>query len=376
MTIKTLLLGTAAAVAVVGGAQAADLSVAEPVEYVKVCDYFGTGYWYIPGTDNCIKIGGHVTLLSNFEKDSYIYGSHSSSWAFQAEQEVTFDVKSETEYGVLEGFAELEADVGYGEGPGVIGSSAGPGGDQGAVYSDAFYLALGGFKAGYFSPAAEQGSTYMDTFGIAGNAFRPINGATKLDTAELAWATGGMGVTVSVSDPSPILTGSLGYNASDSTPILSGLLSFTSKKFSAGLSGFYMDTTDGADYGITGTATIALTSMDNLWLEGNYGNNLFTGTDGAFGAYGNGHNDGYSLTASWQHVLSKTLNFDVDAEYAKGDTGHFSDGQSAWDVGADLVWAPVAGFRAKAAVLYTSNTYSDGSTTNSWVAELGVRRDW
>jgi len=369
MTIKTLLLGTAAAVAVVGGAQAADLSVAEPVEYVKVCDYFGTGYWYIPGTDNCIKIGGHVTLLADFHKDSTLPNtSHSSTWAFTAEQEVTFDVKSETEYGVLEGFAELEADVGPGGNPGYV--------NQGDVYSDGFFLSLGGFKAGYFSPAAEQGSTYMDTFGIAGNAFRPINGATKLDTAELAWATGGMGVTVSVSDPTPILTGSLASQASDSTPILSGLLSFTSKKFSAGLSGFYMDTTDGADYGITGTATIALTSMDNLWLEGNYGNNLFTGTDGAFSAYGNGHNDGYSLTASWQHVLSKTLNFDVDAEYAKGDTGHFSDGQSAWDVGADLVWAPVAGFRAKAAVLYTSNTYSGGSTTDSWVAELGVRRDW
>jgi len=60
MKIKTLLLGSAAAVAVVGGAQAADLSVAEPVEYVKVCDYFGTGYWYIPGTDTCIKISGYV----------------------------------------------------------------------------------------------------------------------------------------------------------------------------------------------------------------------------------------------------------------------------------------------------------------------------
>ncbi len=361
MTIKTLLLGTAAAVAVVGGAQAADLSVAEPVEYVKVCDYFGTGYWYIPGTDNCIKIGGHVSLLADFGKDALVYGSHSSSWLFTAEQEVTFDVKSETEYGVLEGFAELEADVG----PGYQSSGLGN------VYSDGFFLSLGGFKAGYFSPAAEQGSTYMDTFGLAENAFRPVNGATKLDTAELAWATGGMGVTVSVSDPSPLLNTSLSYDASDSTPLLSGLLSFTSKKVSAGLSGFYLDTVDGADWGITGTATIALTSMDNLWLEGNYGNNLFTGVYSTFNYLGNGNNDGYSLTGSWQHILSKTLNFDADLEYGKGD----NSGPTAWKVGADLVWAPVAGFRAKAAVGYTSISYS-GSSTDSWVAELGVRRDW
>ena len=47
MKIKTLLLSSAAAVIAAGGAQAADLSIAEPVEYVRVCDAFGVGYWYI-----------------------------------------------------------------------------------------------------------------------------------------------------------------------------------------------------------------------------------------------------------------------------------------------------------------------------------------
>ena len=66
MKLKTLLLSSAAAFAVVGGAQAADLSVAEPVDYVKVCDAFGAGYWYIPGTDTCLKIGGLVRMDINF----------------------------------------------------------------------------------------------------------------------------------------------------------------------------------------------------------------------------------------------------------------------------------------------------------------------
>ena len=63
MNIKGLLLGTAAAFAVVSGAQAADAIVAaapEPMEYVKVCDAFGAGYFYIPGTETCLKIGGLV----------------------------------------------------------------------------------------------------------------------------------------------------------------------------------------------------------------------------------------------------------------------------------------------------------------------------
>ena len=59
MTLKTLLLGSAATFVAFGGAaQAADLSVAEPVESVRVCDAFGSGYWYIPGTETCIAIHG------------------------------------------------------------------------------------------------------------------------------------------------------------------------------------------------------------------------------------------------------------------------------------------------------------------------------
>ena len=59
--LKGLGLGSAAAVVAIAGAQAADLPVkAKPVEYVKVCSLYGAGFYYIPGTDTCIKIGGYV----------------------------------------------------------------------------------------------------------------------------------------------------------------------------------------------------------------------------------------------------------------------------------------------------------------------------
>ena len=59
MNIKSLLIGSAAALAAVSGAQAADAIVAaapEPMDYVKVCDAFGTGYFYIPGTETCLRL--------------------------------------------------------------------------------------------------------------------------------------------------------------------------------------------------------------------------------------------------------------------------------------------------------------------------------
>ena len=59
--VKSLLLGSAAGLVAVAGAQAADLPVkAKAVEYVKICSLYGVGYYYIPGTDTCIKIGGYV----------------------------------------------------------------------------------------------------------------------------------------------------------------------------------------------------------------------------------------------------------------------------------------------------------------------------
>ena len=59
---KSLLLGTAAVLATVAGAQAADLPTrkAAPVQYVKICDAYGAGFFYIPGTDTCLRVGGLV----------------------------------------------------------------------------------------------------------------------------------------------------------------------------------------------------------------------------------------------------------------------------------------------------------------------------
>ncbi|MEK1855442.1 MAG: porin, partial [Phyllobacterium sp.] len=57
MNIKSLLLGSAAALAAVTGARAADAVVVaepEPVEYVRVCDAYGAGFFYIPGTETCL----------------------------------------------------------------------------------------------------------------------------------------------------------------------------------------------------------------------------------------------------------------------------------------------------------------------------------
>ncbi|MDF2118818.1 porin [Roseiarcaceae bacterium H3SJ34-1] len=61
---KSLLLGSSAVLLAVAGAQAADLPSrkAAPVEYVRVCDAYGAGFYWIPGTDTCLKVGGRVRV--------------------------------------------------------------------------------------------------------------------------------------------------------------------------------------------------------------------------------------------------------------------------------------------------------------------------
>src|SRR5476651_827411 len=65
--VKSLLLGTAAGLVAMSGAQAADLPVkAKPVQYVKICSLYGAGFYYIPGTDTCLKVGGFVRTEWNW----------------------------------------------------------------------------------------------------------------------------------------------------------------------------------------------------------------------------------------------------------------------------------------------------------------------
>lgn len=114
MNIKSLLLGSAAALIAVSGARAADVVVAEPepVEYVRVCDAYGEGYFYIPGTETCMRISGYVRAdikggdnvgarqRGDIDRDTY---------AWRTRATLRFHTASETELGTLRTFVELRS---------------------------------------------------------------------------------------------------------------------------------------------------------------------------------------------------------------------------------------------------------------------------
>ncbi len=113
--IKSLVLGSAAAIVAIGGAQAADLPVkAKAVEYVKVCSLYGAGFYYIPGTDTCIRIGGYlraeVTFGGGPSDATYLTGDGGLGLRTAGQDQsrarimMYVDTRTATEYGVVRTF--------------------------------------------------------------------------------------------------------------------------------------------------------------------------------------------------------------------------------------------------------------------------------
>src|SRR5499426_3180708 len=110
-TMKSLLLSSAS-VLVALGAQAADLPVkAKPVEYVKICSLYGEGFYYIPGTDICLKIGGYVRADYGWNATGggqpHYTGANGAQdrtvnpYSSRHRAHFNFDSRSQTAYGVL-----------------------------------------------------------------------------------------------------------------------------------------------------------------------------------------------------------------------------------------------------------------------------------
>jgi hypothetical protein len=78
--VKSLLLGSAAGLVAVAGAQAADLPVkAKPVEYVKICSLYGDGFYYIPGSETCLRFSGYIRAQYGYNVDGnivHVYGTN------------------------------------------------------------------------------------------------------------------------------------------------------------------------------------------------------------------------------------------------------------------------------------------------------------
>src|SRR5262245_32349137 len=117
-TVKSLLLGSAAGVVAVAGAQAADLPVkAKPVEYVKICTLYGDGFYYIPGTDMCLRFAGRAQADYGWNvtgaRTPHYTGTGGaqdrtvSAWSTRARADIDADFRTQSQYGTIRAFIRL-----------------------------------------------------------------------------------------------------------------------------------------------------------------------------------------------------------------------------------------------------------------------------
>lgn len=131
------------------------MSKGEAVEYVKVCTAFGPGFFYIPGTDTCLKISGQIRADYWFaQAPSNATGKRNiSQTQFRTNARIRFDARTQTDWGMLRSFFELQAES-----------------NAGAATHDTFqvrqaYLQFGGLTAGYaWSPYAFYDPNYQAEF--------------------------------------------------------------------------------------------------------------------------------------------------------------------------------------------------------------------
>jgi len=207
MKLKNLLFASAAGMMTVTGAQAADLPTVEPVEYVRICDAFGTGFFYIPGTDTCLKISGYARYEAHYVGDNDIatydpstgrtndpaaYGNDAAfnNFTTRARGEVQFDARTMTDLGLLRSYVALRGTIG----PRDFGNDGG--------YGDGFNI-----DKAWLSLANDTGTltaghhgSFFDFFG--GNAMNSRIGGDDptLSTNMLAYTFAiGNGVSASVS---------------------------------------------------------------------------------------------------------------------------------------------------------------------------------
>src|SRR5262245_12726508 len=116
-TIRNFVLGSAAVLLAGGAAEAADLPVkAKAVEYVKVCSLYGAGFYYIPGTDTCMRVGGYLRVDTTFNGTAH----GTPAWAgdqgqgnryrdyfySRSRMQLIIDTRTATEYGVVRTFGQ------------------------------------------------------------------------------------------------------------------------------------------------------------------------------------------------------------------------------------------------------------------------------
>ena len=411
MHIKSLAL-VAAAVLTAGAAQAADLNkpAKAAVDYVKVCDAYGAGFFYIPGSDTCLQISGYARetwqtggskSMTSIGAAQFLgpYGGSSSgttsgrtrnAFVSQTEIEVDIDARTNTQYGLLRSYESIDVDFNSG-GPSTITLNRG-------------FVQWGGFTAGRiesnftffqgyneelnFSELASDYQTNAVSYQASfGNGVTALIGLEDSTTSTRTASTGGsfayqgnkvpdvvgyLNVTQAWGAAQLSLAAHNVYGAGTGTGVAAANVNKWGYAAQAGVwfnlptlgagdkIGFQAAYAQGAfKYTSGGEVVAALTNTD-------------IGTDATVTATGATKlNTAWNVYSSIVHNFSSTVNLAIGGGvqgYNGYESGGTKIGYTEGEIGATLAWTPVKGLLFDASVEY-ANTAFTGNTKTVYAAQ-------
>jgi hypothetical protein len=386
--------------AAVTGASAADLPARKvaAVEYVRVCSTYGAGFFYIPGTETCLRIGGRVRADALYAEP---FNRAQDVFGIRVRGRIQADARTATGYGLLRTFVRFEITQNSGspfDVSGRVGSSA--------DVAQAF-VQFGGLTAGKVT-------SFFDNPDLPTEHFGTLRFSDAPDVALFAYTFSfgeGFSATLAVEDGLarrvgsglvgidpvtglPFVADASNY-AGQTAPDVVGNVRYASTWGSAQLSGavhqnrglvvngFEPDTEYGYAVGVQAGINLPfLGAGDAAWIAATY-------TDGALGYLGLGNttsagaatgfaNDiftfpnaatsegrGWSVAGGATHNWSPTFRSSLFGSYADVsfsgavnapvELGGFGFGDfREYRIGANTIWSPVSGLNLGLEVIYAN----------------------
>jgi hypothetical protein len=394
---KSLFLGSVAGLAAVAGAQAADLPAkkAAAVEYVRVCSTYGAGFFYIPGTETCLRVGGRVRAEFQYLEPT---DREDDAIGFRARGRLNIDARTATSYGLLRTFVRFEMT----RDTGVYGFSST------SANVDQAFIQFGGLTAGRTVSFFMNSDLPNDNWGTL-----RFYDAPTVNVFAYTFSFGN-GFSATIAAEEGTYATSLFTEAGQTMPDLVANLKYAGTWGSAQLGGalhqLRSDTLFGTEYpdstlgwAVTAQGSVNLPMLaegDALWIAATYadgalgylgfdpdvgvGNASSTVVDAYIGADGDiDTGRGWSIAGGLNHYWTPTIRQNIFGSYARveysANAPALANDFNEWRAGSNVIWSPVSGLDIGVEVLY-SNLDPRGIVGNddddAWEGRLRVQRDF
>lgn len=401
---RTYLVSAAALVAASTGASAADLPVkAAAAAYVKQCAAVGEGFYYVPGTDTCLRLGGYTQAQGYYNTYTDYPSTNNKTYSIGLFGMI-LDARTNTEYGVLRSYMDMRfmwrtSDA----------WSDGPNSSEFTPWN--MYIQYGGFTFGY----AQSFFDFYANANVLGQDPATIGDDTRTPLVAYTWEFAqGWSATVAAedsatrdggvnpSDPSledvsenyqtgtriPDFVANIGQTGDCGQFQLSGALHQVSAMLPTSAGVNYVGASDTSTWGYAVQAGLMfnlpfIAEGDSLYLQSAYVNGAisylglvnasgdFTPPDAYMNADGTVSKiSGWNFTAQFLHNWNESWQSAFFGGYAKfnldnaiAEVAYGATSGTNYNLGANLTWTPVKNLAIT--LQYDYNSYAANGYVNT-----------